>query len=588
MSSTSEQQERDISRIDREPAAASRSTAGALKRAPWHVWLTVLVVTLGIGARASFLGWDAPWTPHQADEVFLPQEALALWEGVTPRELGWPASTARVMLSAAAAGEWVAGNASAAWTSKEPYAVLDNLAHWIAARYLDPTPMYRLGRGLSLLVGALQLLFTAWAIRRWFGPSAVLWATMAAALSPIAVAYSQYVLADIHALLCATIVVGLAATPTAAAIVAMSGFVGLAIASKFHFGLWLLTPLLLIWMSRERTAMAKAKLTLTALAVCAAVVLAFVPWFWINPLLAVKEFAAVVLFKVNDPDSTGSAIANAARLLGAIGLFGSAGALLGLVVSRRQWRGLLPVVLPVAGGGIALAGSAIVFERYALVLLPGILVLAATGWDRTLAASNRRFRLAGYVAAGACLALTAASLVRSQHDVGQTDVDVQATRWITAHVPRGARVAVHDESVAPLPRDRGQLRECIDRLDSLEAYRNKWRVEGIEVDPEGMRPMESVLLNDERFYRYWCLRELSATTDAGFHVVPYHRDPRFWSVLERDAIEDFRTGGAAKTGGLDVLVVNRELEVGIQPAHVVATGAGRRLIYIRAGLSTTP
>jgi len=80
--------------------------------------------------------------------------------------------------------------------------------------------------------------------------------------------------------------------------------------------------------------------------------------------------------------------------------------------------------------------------------------------------------------------------------------------------------------------------------------------------------MEAMLLTDERFSAYWCRRELGIGGAAGFRVVPYHDGTRFGAVLERDAVEDFRTGGRQATGGVDVLVLNRELEVGSPPAAI--------------------
>jgi hypothetical protein len=50
--------------------------------------MTAVVLVIGVGARAAVLSWDDPCHPHHPDEGILPLEAIALWEGVTPREIG--------------------------------------------------------------------------------------------------------------------------------------------------------------------------------------------------------------------------------------------------------------------------------------------------------------------------------------------------------------------------------------------------------------------------------------------------------------------------------------------------------------------
>ena len=175
---------------------------------------------------------------------------------------------------------------------------LEIVTRWIARRYVDPRPLYRLGRTISIVTGILQLIAVVWALTQWVGPIGTLVGTLAIALSPVTVAYSQYVLADIAGLLFGTIAIGLAAKPTPRRVIAMAALVGLAASSKFHFGLWVLTPLLCIWTGDPAVFTRKWSLTLATAATAALVVLLLVPWFLMNPLLALKEFAGVVLVKI--------------------------------------------------------------------------------------------------------------------------------------------------------------------------------------------------------------------------------------------------------------------------------------------------
>jgi hypothetical protein len=112
-------------------------------------------------------------------------------------------------------------------------------------------------------------------------------------------------------------------------------------------------------------------------------------------------------------------------------------------------------------------------------------------------------------------------------------------------------------------------------VTTADAYREKWRVEGIHTSVGDVRAMESLLLTDERFTAYWCRRELGLANPGGFRVVAYHDGVRFGAVLEQEAVNEFRAGG------IDVLVMNREVEVGKAPAAIFSNRAGRRVIYQR-------
>jgi len=209
--------------------------------------------------------------------------------------------------------------------------------------------------------------------------------------------------------------------------------------------------------------------------------------------------------------------------------------------------------------------------------------LSAMGWERGRRHAQQAVRAALVPALVICLAVTLARLIQAERRIGQTDVDVQANEWILKNVPRGARVAVHDEANAYLPRTVEQLRSCVAYVDTAAAYGEKWLTEGVPTTVEREQPMQSVVLNDERFYAYWCRRELDAQQDSGFYVVPYHEVARFGAVLERDAIRDFRDGSRESTGGIDVLVLNRPVDVGLPPRQIFRSDRGQRAIYARVG-----
>jgi hypothetical protein len=544
---------------------------------------TLAAILIGALVRLSVLAWADPWEPHHPDEHILPLEAMALWEGVTPREVGWPGSTTRLVLSAIAGSQLLAEEGRAIWALRhEPDRGLAIVSTWSARKYVDPRPLYRMGRTLSVVTGILQLIAVAWALSCWVGPAGTLVGTLAVAISPVTVAASQYVLADITGLLFGTIALGLAAAPTPRRVLAMAALVGLAASSKFHFGLWALTPLLCVWFGDRALFHRKWRLSLGVILMTAWVMVTLVPWFLMDPILALKEFGGVVLVKVGHGSTLDRAPRNMLVVFGGFGVLLTCGALAGVrALDAARRRRFAPVVIPLLLGSVALALMATVFDRYGLVLLPGAIVLAAVGWDLWLLHSRTIVSRAGMAVLGVCVVATAVSLFRSQQFVGDIGLDVLLRDWIVANVNPGSGVAVHDEMNAFLPRTLEQLRACTDYVSTAAAYLEKWRVEGVETSVIDTRPMDSLLLTDERFSAFWCSRELALGSPAGFRVVPYHDDRRFGAVLERDAINDFRTGGRQATGGVDVLVLNREVEIGMAPAVIFSTRAGRRVIYRR-------
>jgi hypothetical protein len=553
-------------------------TARVPSRVLWL--LTIAAILVGAVVRIGVVLWTDPWDSHHPDEHILPLEALALWEGVTPREVGWPGSTTRLVQSMVAASQCVFEEGRAMWAERtQPDRALEIVSAWITRRYVDPRPLYRMGRTISLITGILQLVAVAWALSQWVGPVGTLIGTLAMAISPVTVAHSQYVLADITGVLFATIALGLSAKPTTRRVIAAAVLVGLAASSKFHFGLWVVTPLLCVWLGDRTVFKRKLVLSIAVVMTTAWVVVTFVPWFLTNPLLALKEFAGVVLVKMGRGSPLARIPGHVTVIFSAFGVVGWVGALASSRhLGAQERRGFAPIVVPLLLATAALLLSATVFDRYALVLLPGATILAGLGWDEWLLHSRAPIRRGAAIALSACLVATTLSLISSQRVVGDADVDVLVRNWIAANVSPGSRVALHDEMNAFLPRAADQLRECAEYATTTSAYEEKWLVENIKTSVADTEPMESMVLNDERFAAYWCRRELAAGSPNGFHVVRYHDERRFSAVLERDAVNEFR-GGHHKTPGLDVLVMNRPVDVGVPPVQVFRTARGRRVIY---------
>ena len=316
------------------------------------------------------------------------------------------------------------------------------------------------------------------------------------------------------------------------------------------------------------------------------VVLTLVPWAWINPLLAAKEFAGVVLLKVSSGEGTPDVPRNLASVLGGLGAVCLIGSLLGVLsLARGDLRRLAPLLVPMLVALAVLGLGAVVFDRYGLVLMPTIVLLTAMGWERALAASRRNLRTVAAVALVGCTAFTVRSLAGAERLSGEQDVDSLVREWIVENVPRRLRVAVHDEMNAFLPRTSEQLEECVRRIQSPGAFEERWQLLGFGGSTEA-EPFRAVVMNDQIFQAYRCQRELDARVNAGYHLVRYHQDPRFMAVLERDAIADFVAGTAERTKGVDVLVLNRVLDAAGPPTQVFNTRRGVRAIYTHHPLDT--
>lgn len=456
---------------------------------------------------------------------------------------------------------------------------LGTVSEWIGHRYLDPSPLH-VGRLVSIVIGLLHVVAVAWTLSRWTGPGGTVIGTLAAAISPLAVLHSQYVLADVTGVLFATVLLGLAAEPTDRRIVAMGALACAAAASKFHFGLWLLAPLLCIWL-RPGGFAPRLWLSVCVIGIAACVVVALVPWFWTNPFLALKEFAGVVLVKVGSGGGAARIPMNLVAIVAGLRLDHLAG--LAVRPGDLWWSEAsqtIPVLVPTIVGAAALTSSAVVFDRYGLVLMPGLIVVAATGWQWGLAASPK-MRAVVPAALGICTMATAVSLVRAEKDAGEVDVDVRARNWIVANVPRGSHVAVRDE-VNQIPA--GALATARVRGDEASmhvVYTEKWRLLGFPAGTEGFEPFRQAVLNDEMFRAYLCARELQVSRDPGYVVVSYHNDPRFGLILEMEAFETLKAGSAVPDKRIDVLVVNRPIRRGRSAGETLRTRRGVRVIYQR-------
>jgi len=551
----------------------------------------VAVLALAATLRFSFAlpgVWEDPWTPHHFDEHILPYEALATWEGVTPREVGWPASTFRLALSGLYGVQFAAAEATAVRSAPNAASAMAVVATWSGARVADGSPLYVSGRTLSALIGIAQVVAATVAARAWLGPASGALAGIVAALSPLAVSHSQLLLADMCGALFATW--SLAFVPSV-----VSGrrspfwpgvLTGLAAASKFHFGLWVIVALAACTVTSDRAwrpwrdVLSRSSMLLAAFGLT---LLALVPWLTINPVLGLKEFAGVVLVKTGGGQSLLPMLATAWKLLSALGVVTVFGLMVGLRPFLRS-NGLLAAttVATFALGWLILAASSIVFDRYTLVLLPAASIVAAAGWQ-SVATS---FPGAGSsLWLGLMLLLGLPQALLAIDDVRRVNSYHLAHAWIAAHLPDRASVAIYSEDNQYLARHPEQLAACATYVETPAAYSEKWLTNSIRVAERAARPMARAVLADEQFHAFWCEREALAPRTPAFFVQRFHPDPRFQTLKTSDIERMFRAGLGGSEPGLDAVLVHFDLLPDVSPARAFTTTAGPTLrLYLRPGL----
>jgi hypothetical protein len=556
-----------------------------------EAYLLAAVVATAAALRLSFVVpgvWEEPWTPHHFDEHVLPYEAVALWEGVTPREVGWPAGPFRLALSAAYVGQLVADERGALTAAESPEAAMATVARWSGRRVTDAAPLYVIGRTLSALIGVLQVMLAMLAAREWLGRSSMPIAGALAAVSPLAVTHSQLVLADVSGACFTTLLLALIPRAVTNPRLApwLGAAAGLAAASKFHFGIWLLLPVAAFWIARSDGRLERHKrwaATLALLAGFGLVLVACVPWFWTNAPLEFKEFAGVVLVKAGGGAGGAAAfVSNAARVLVGIGAVILVGAIIGALPLIRQWGALggAVVALTVVSVGL-LCASAIVFDRYGLVVLPALTLTATAGWQWV----SRRWPRLGSALPIALLVLGLPQSWFALDEFRHIGPYHAAHAWMIAHLPDRASVVIYSEDNQYLPRTDAQLAECETYVGSDAAYREKLATNGVVIAPASGMPMRLAVVNDELFHAYWCSREKLSPRESAFVVRRFHAGPRFQTLDVPSLEREFRAGLTDPSRGFDAVLVHWPLFPDLRPIVTFQTPRGPALqLYARPGL----
>ena len=341
---------------------------------------------------------------------------------------------------------------------------------------------------------------------------------------------------------------------------------GLAAASKFHYGIWLLLPLAVFWLGAPRETPGSRQRLIATFALVAGfmvTLMAFVPWFWTNPPLALKEFTGVVLAKAaGGTRRTASLLSNGSTVFVGLGVADTGGRDPGLPSPPAPTR--CARRLP-AGGDGPVGGNSVRVSHRLRALWPGDVARPYPYSRRRVAVDGRappdaRPRCADRPAGQSGLYQSVKALDEFRHRNSYH----LAHEWMIAHLPDRASVVIYSEDNQFLPRTPDQLGQCEAYVETDAAYREKWLTNGVQVPADSGRPMRRAVLNDELFHAYLCARERLAPQSPAFVVHRFHPDRRFQTLDVPTLEREFRAGLSDPTRGFDAVLVHWPLFADLQ------------------------
>lgn len=335
-------------------------------------------------------------------------------------------------------------------------------AKWSSLAQASTPDFYLWGRAVTALLGTLTVWLTYRIGRRWNERTGVLAAVLLATM-PLHVRESHYVLTDVPTTLFVTLALlqSLAAhaRPRLLTFAAAGAMAGLAAATKYNGVLAIAMPLVACLMTKDLR-LSRLNACLAVVAGCLAAFFVTAPYTLLDLPTFLNQFARLSSAYRNNPlGGERPWLTYAKHLRIALGWAGSTlaagGFLLGVVrmwTDRDRMKWVLVVTFPVLYFYF-IAHQNIIYARYLLPLLPFLALLAAATFTELLTALGR----AEIPAAGrqvVVILLTLLVMVPSSIGAFEYDVDAsrvwtnqQAYEWITAHVPKDARVTIESRGL---------------------------------------------------------------------------------------------------------------------------------------------
>lgn len=408
-------------------------------------WTLALLLVVALWLRLSSIGFGLP-ALNDPDELMFELGAIRMLRGHTlnPGWFGHPATTTMYVLAVVNVLVFLAGWLCGRFASVEAFGT---------AVYGDPSWIILPGRLAMTMFALGTIVLTYRLAKRLVGPEVGLLAAAILVLSPVHISYSQIIRSDMMA--CFFMLL----TMLAARDIAERGrrrdhvlaafWLGCAITTKWPFALSFLAiagGVWLFWRSGAvtlRASMARLVVTgLVALGFCALLS----PYLVLDHATVVRNLTGES--QVRHLGSTGGSIWFNARwylagpLCSGLSTAGLVLLLPGIAAAVRRPQIGVPL-LPLLGSFfVLLCTQTMVWERWAMPILPLCAILIALGLCSVVAWAGARWRIAvgGLAAAAIAVPLTLTSLAQARerlHDTRQL-----ASAWALAHIPPGSTVLV--------------------------------------------------------------------------------------------------------------------------------------------------
>lgn len=400
---------------------------------------------------------------NDPDELIFELGAMKMLSGPTlnPGWFGHPATTTMYVLALTIvlvfATGWITG-----W-----FPSVDALA---GAIYADPSWMILPGRVAMALFGT-ACVFLTWRLgRELFGTRVGLIAAAILAFSPVHIAWSQVIRSDVMAtfflLLCLLAALRIAREGRRRDYVLAALWLGLAVATKWPFALGALAiagAALLRVVERKEDARPVLLRASATFALSVAFLLLASPYLLLDHETLLRNLQGEA--QVHHLGATGDGpLANAAwyltgPMLTGLGIAGALAA--GLGVAKTWRRGEVLAVLLSVGIAffVVICVQRLVWERWALPLLPLLAILAGAGaawlWHRMRTLFPRPAANILAILAGLALLAPLAAQVQRNATARLNDTRQAAARWTKANVPPGSTLLVEHFAFDILPQPVG-------------------------------------------------------------------------------------------------------------------------------------
>lgn len=417
-------------------------------------WTLAILLAVALWLRLSSIGFGLP-ALNDPDELMFELGAIRMLRGHTlnPGWFGHPATTTMYVLAVVNVLTFLGGWLCGRFASIEAFGT---------AVYGDPTWIILPGR-LAMTVFALGTIVLTYRLaRRLAGTEVGLLAAAILVLSPVHITYSQIIRSDMMAcffmLLAMLAALDIAERGRWRDHVLAAFWLGCAITTKWPFALSFLPVAGGIWLYRHAGAVSTraslVRLVATGLlGLCFCALLS--PYLVLDHATVVRNLTGES--QVRHLGSTGGSLwfnagwYLAGPLCTGLSIAGLLLLLPGIAAAVRRPR-IAVLLLPLLGSFfVVLCAQTMVWERWAMPVLPLCAILVALGLCSVVARVGARWRIVvGVLAAAAVavpLALTSVVQARERmHDTRQ-----QASAWAIAHIPVGSTVLVEHFAFDLLP-----------------------------------------------------------------------------------------------------------------------------------------